>query len=64
MVGPICQAPPVKGGAEHDCFGGWSRISNTLTTALAQPQAMPRLVALHIGAEALAVIAMGVRANG
>ena len=34
------------------------------TTALAQPPALPHLIALHLGAEALAMIAMGVRANG
>ena len=59
-----CKAPPVEGGAKRDCFPGWSRFANTLATAMAQPPAMPRLIALHVGAEALAVIALGGRANG
>ena len=63
MSGPERKAPPCKGGA-RDCFPGWSHFADTLTTALAQPPAMPRLIALHLGAEALAVIAMGGRANG
>lgn len=45
-------APPCKGGA-CDCIGGWSRFADTLPTALAQPPAMPHLIALHLGTEAL-----------
>ena len=51
---PKQMAPPVQGGA-RDCFGGWSRFADTLTTALAQPPALPHLIALHLGAEALAM---------
>ena len=50
---PQRKAPPCQGGA-RDCFPGWSRIANTLATALAQQSAMPRLIALHVGAEAIA----------
>lgn len=61
---PKCQAPPYQGGAERDCFGGWSRFTDTLATALAQPPELPRLIAQHLGAEALAAIALGVLSNG
>ena len=50
-------APPCKGGA-CDCFGGLSRFADTSLTALAQPLAVPRLIALHIGAEAFAGVRM------
>ena len=53
-MNPKRKAPPVQGGA-RDCFGGWSRLADTLTTALAQPPALPHLIALHLGAEALAM---------
>ena len=53
-MNPKRMAPPCKGGA-RDCFGGWSRFADTLAIALAQPPAMPQLIALHLGAEALAM---------
>ena len=53
MVIPNEMAPPCKGEA-RDCFPGWSQYVDTLTTALAQPPALPRLIALHLGAEVIA----------
>jgi hypothetical protein len=46
-------APPGKGGA-HDSFGDWSRFADTPATVLAQPPALARLIALHLGRKALA----------
>ena len=56
-MAPEQSAPPCKGGA-RDCFGGWSRFADTFAAALAQPPALPRLIALHIGAEALVMLAI------
>lgn len=53
------QNPGVQAGASRNQLGGWLHITDTLATELAQPPTMPRLIALHLGVEALAVIAMG-----
>ena len=59
-MAPTCKTPAgvILAGASRDCFGGWSRFADTLTMALVQPPALPRLIALHLGAEVLAGISL------
>lgn len=58
-----CEAPAGKAGAARDKLAGGSRISSTFTCPAAQ---LPRLIALHLGAETLAALALfvGGQAHG
>ena len=60
---PKMQNPGGTAGASRDRFGGWSRFADTFATALAQPPALPRLIALHLGAKA-ELSARSVRSGG
>jgi hypothetical protein len=57
------KTPPNKGGASRDQLPGCSLFSFTFTRPAAQ---LPRLIALHLGAETLAALAFvaGGQANG
>lgn len=47
------QSAGLQPGASRDRFPGWSLNTDTFENTLAQPPALPPLIALHIGAEEL-----------
>ena len=58
------EAPPVKGGTPRNLLGRWLLSLITGAALRAQPPAIPPLIALHLGADAIAEPALGSASHG